>query len=383
MSTQYAPLKEVRRSLRVEWYRCPIPIERLRELSRPSDLQAWFQTGGHIALFACTGALVYLFLTRQIWLGFALTVFAHGTVASFFTGPAPHELGHGTVFRTKWLNKLFIYLFSMVGWWDPFDYAVSHTYHHRFTLHPEGDREVLLPIHPAVGRTFLLQLFTINLFTQPGRVFGRGGLIPSVIATVRAAFGRIGSTEISIHEWLDVLHRDQPEEHRKSMWFARLTLLFHGSVVVVSTVSGQWVLALLITVAPFIGNWLAYFVGLTQHCGLRDNVSDFRKCVRSVKLDPLSEFLYWRMNWHTEHHMYAGVPCYNLKKLSREIAADMPEPRTLIGAWREMLDIWKRQERNPDYQFDTPLPESAGRLASETPTELEKSIGEIAPESLR
>ena len=383
MSAQYAPLREARRSLCVRWYRCPIPIEKLRELSRPNDLQAWFQTGGHIALFTGTGVLVYLFLRQQIWLGFALALFAHGTVASFFNGPAPHELGHGTVFRTKWLNKPFMYLFSMVGWWDPFDYAVSHTYHHRFTLHPDGDREVLLPIHPSVGRTFLLQLFTINLFTQPGRIFGRGGFIPSIIATVRAAFGRLGSTEISVHEWLDVLHRDQPEEHRKSIWFARLTLLFHGTVVVVSIVSGMWVLALLITVAPFIGNWLAYFVGLPQHCGLRDNISDFRKCVRSVKLDPLSEFLYWRMNWHTEHHMYAGVPCYNLKKLSREIAADMPEPRTLIGAWREMLDIWKRQQIDPNYQFDTPLPESAGRLALENPTELEKSIGEIAPESLR
>ena len=335
MSTQYAPLKEARRSPRVRWYRCPIPIEKLRELSRPNDFQAWCQTGGHIALFTGTGVLVYLFLRQQIWLGFALALFAHGTVASFFNGPAPHELGHGTVFRTKWLNKLFMYLFSMVGWWDPFDYAVSHTYHHRFTLHPDGDREVLLPIHPSVGRTFLLQLFTINLFTQPGRIFGRGGLIPAVIATTRAAFGRLGSTEVSIHEWLEVLHRDQPEEHRKSMWFARLTLLFHGSVVVVSIVSGLWVLALLITVAPFIGNWLAYFVGLPQHCGLRDNISDFRKCVRSVKLDPLSEFLYWRMNWHTEHHMYAGGALLQSKEVEprnrRGYAGTAHSDRRLAG----------------------------------------------------
>jgi len=72
-------------------------------------------------------------------------LFTHGTIGSFFTGVAPHELGHGTVFRTKWLNKLFLYLYSLLSWWDPFDYAMSHTYHHRYTLHPEGDREVLLP----------------------------------------------------------------------------------------------------------------------------------------------------------------------------------------------------------------------------------------------
>ena len=59
------------------------------------------------------------------------------------------------------------------------------------------------------------------------------------------------------------------------------------------------------------------------------------------------------MYWHTEYHMYAGVPCYNLRKLARSIAADMPAPRTLLGAWREMLQIWNRQLEDPDYQYDT------------------------------
>ena len=147
-------------------------------------------------------------------------------------------------------------------------------------------------------------------------------------------------------------------------------------------------LPLIITVAPFIGNWLAYFVGLPQHCGLRDNVADFRKSTRSMKLDPISTFLYWRMNWHTEHHMYAGVPCYNLRKLARATAADMPEPRTLVGAWREMLEIWNRQVDDPDYQYDTPLPPTAGSSAhdgqdSDEPSNMEGSIGELAPSGLR
>ena len=118
-----------------------------------------------------------------------------------------------------------------------------------------------------------------------------------------------------------------------------------------------------------------------MHCGLRDNVPDFRKCVRSITLDPISTFLYWRMNWHTEHHMYAGVPCYNLKKLYRVIAADMPQPRTLIGAWREMRDIWRRQQQDPGYQFDTPVPQRRGAAKAED-DELSTSIGELAPESL-
>ena len=60
------------------------------------------------------------------------------------------------------------------------------------------------------------------------------------------------------------------------------------------------------------------------------------------------------MNWHTEHHLYAGVPCYNLKKLHQAVKDDMPEPRSLVGVWREMLETWERQMIDPTYQFDTP-----------------------------
>jgi len=383
MEANFPPLDEVRQSLRVEWYRCPIPGAKLRELSKRSNLQGWFQAGGHLALFASTGALVYHFWSQQIWLGFLVALFAHGTVGSFLSGVAPHELGHGTVFRTKWLNKFFMYLFSLLSWWDPFDYASSHTYHHRYTQYDDGDRENLMPLQPSLSPIFLLQLFTINLLSQPGRNFGKGGLFSTILVTLKAAFGRVGSAEIPINEWLQALHADQPAEHRKSMWWSRLQLLFHGSVAAVSIITGLWVLPLIFTFFSFTANWLGYFVGFTQHCGLQNNAPDFRKSVRSIKLNPLASFLYWRMNWHTEHHMYAGVPCYNLKKLACEIADDMPEPRTLRGAWKEMRETWRQQQIDPSYQFDTPLPATAKSTRTDTPDELESSIGELAPEGLK
>ncbi|MEM7028702.1 MAG: fatty acid desaturase [Chloroflexota bacterium] len=379
----YQPLSEVRKSLRVKWYRCPVDSKRLRELSRRSNAQGWFQAGGHLALFLLTGSLTYYFWLQSMWIAFFITLFAHGTVASFFIGVAPHELAHGTVFESKKLNKFFMYLFSLISWWDHFDYASSHTYHHRYTLHPEGDRENLLPIQPSLASPFMLQLFTINLLSQPGRTFGKGGLISTVWVTLMSAFGKVGSPDVPINEWLNALHEDQPNQHRKSIQWSRTLLLFHGLILIISIVTGQWVLSIIITCAPFIANWAAYFVGLTQHCGLKEDVPDFRKCVRSVKVNPVLEFLYWRMNWHTEHHMYAGVPCYNLKKLYHEIADDMPAPRSLVGAWQEMREIWRRQQEDPDYKFDTPLPPTAKNIRDDKPVDLESSIGELAPEGLR
>ena len=379
----YPPLSEVRKTRRVDWYRCPIDGTKLRELSKRSDLQGWFQAGGHLALFVLTGTLVYLFWAQQIWVGFALALFAHGTVGSFFVGVAPHELGHGTVFRTKRLNKVFMYLFSLLSWWDPFDYASSHTYHHRYTMFPDADRENLAPLDPTISPAVLLQLFTVNLFTRRGRNFGKGGLFSAIWVTCLAAVGKVGPADAPISEWLTALHTDQPAQHRKSIIWSRILLGFHGTVLVVSIATGQWVFALILTFFPFIANWGHLFVGLTQHCGLRDDVPDFRKNCRSMTLNPLAEFLYWRMNWHTEHHMYAGVPCYNLKRLAREIADDMPEPRTLRGAWREMWDIRRRQQTEPGYQFDTPLPPTAKTGRTETADAVASSIGELAPEGLR
>ena len=85
--------------------------------------------------------------------------------------------------------------------------------------------------------------------------------------------------------------------------------------------------------------------------------------------------------------MYGAVPCYNLKRLSRVIASDMPKPRSLLGAWREMRETWKRQQFDPGYQFDTPVPQpvalapAAGAASTEDP--LSAGIGDLAPKVLR
>ena len=88
------------------------------------------------------------------------------------------------------------------------------------------------------------------------------------------------------------------------------------------------------------------------------------------------------MNWHLEHHMFAGVPCYNLKKLHKAVADDMPKVRTFFGAWKEMLEIKRRQKLDPNYEFDTPVPNTnktrGGKKMART-----ESIGDLAPSSLR
>ena len=378
MSSIEAPTSSVRlaEDVDVTWYRCGIERSKLLALLERSDLQGLIQAGGHLALFACTGLLATYFFEQQLWFAMALSLLAHGTVTSFFSGIAVHELGHGTVFRTKWLNAVFLRLFSLIGWWNHYEYAMSHTYHHRFTLHPRGDQEVVLPRYPSLEPAYLIQLFSFNVFGGLESV----GFLPTVKATVTTAWGRYRTDK---GQWHRIIYAGAPEtERRRAVNWARSILAFHIGVLAVSIVFGLWFLPVVLSLSVFTGNWLKYFVGMPMHCGLRTDVPDFRLCVRTMKLDPVSEFLYWRMNWHLEHHMFAAVPCYRLAQLHRAVAHDMPEPRTLTSAWREMREIWRRQQADPSYQFDTPLPPPGEQSSTQTDP-LAASIGELAPATLR
>ena len=59
----------------------------------------------------------------------------------------------------------------------------------------------------------------------------------------------------------------------------------------------------------------------------------------------------------------------------------MPVPRSFLGAWREMRQTWRRQQTDPGYAFDTPVPSADPDAAEQAPEAA--SIGDIAPKALR
>lgn len=118
-------------------------------------------------------------------------------------------------------------------------------------------------------------------------------------------------------------------------------------------------LPFLTTFARLFGQGLNFLLNATQHVGLSDNVPDFRLCARTFLVNPFFGFLYWQMQYHIEHHMYAAVPFYNLPRLHRLIRHQLPEPtRGIIATWRQIGSILARQKTDPDYTYKPPLPES-------------------------
>ena len=374
MTREHESMKEVRKNFKVAWYRCALEQAKLKELTTRNDAQGLFQTICHIALVLITGTLTYIFFNQRIWIGFAIALFAHGTIYSFIAGLATHELAHGTVFKSKWLAAFFLRFLSIISWMNFHNYKMSHTYHHLYTLYPRGDRELVLPIKPTLHPLHMLQLFTFNI--GGGKEPWSWPIVPVVGATIKLAFtGKFDK------QWLEDIYEDQAAARRKAVNWARMILLFNIAVIVVSVAFKLWMLPVLVVFAPFIANWWRYFVGAPMHTGLKDQVNDFRLSTRTITVDPFSEFLTWRMTWHIEHHMFAAVPCYNLKALYEATASDMPEPRTLIGAWKEMRLAWKKQKEDPGDQFETPLPKPKADV-KKVKGSLEESIGDLSPVDL-
>lgn len=63
---------------------------------------------------------------------------------------------------------------------------MSHTYHHRYTLHPQGEREVVLPLEILMDRPlYLLQIFPFDITGGPVT----SGIIPIMKGAFQTAFG--------------------------------------------------------------------------------------------------------------------------------------------------------------------------------------------------
>jgi fatty acid desaturase len=333
----------------IGWYRTPIPRPVLKRLNARSDIKGFLRCCGILGLLACTGTATLWSAFSGHWIATPFLLFLHGTFGSFNIN-AVHELCHNTVFKTKWLNGLFVRIFGFIGWSDWVLFNTSHANHHRYTLHPPRDGEVVLPI-----------LWTTRkIFWKSAIMFPK-----APYQNIKGAFHNARGAWTD--EWtLKLFPPENPAARQQLMNWNRSVLIGHGLIflgaVIGAVLSWNWAWLLVPYVVSFsatYGGWLFFLCNNTQHVGLTDKTPDFRMCCRTMKLPWIASFLYWNMEYHTEHHMYAAVPCYNLRKLQKEIAFDLPKPKGLVATWREIEMILKRQATEPEFQYEHPLPDTA------------------------
>jgi fatty acid desaturase len=319
-----------------EWYKTDIPRKRMKELMQRSDGPAIRDTIIWIAGFVVFGTGGYIFWGT--WWAVPFFV-CYGVLYGSSTDSRWHECGHGTAFKTRWLNDVIYHLACFMIMREPTIWRWSHTRHHTDTIIVGRDPEIAAMRPPAMLRLV-------------SNIFAISSTWSTVKHMVLHSLGRLDEEESTF----------VPEMERGKVFLAaRIWLAIHLAVIALALWLGSWLPLMYVGVLPTMyGGWLAVYFGVTQHAGLADNVLDHRLNARSIYMNPVFRFLYWNMNYHVEHHMFPMVPYHRLPQLHEATKADMPKPyASTIEAYREIIPALLRQMKDPEYFVRRELPPSA------------------------
>lgn len=315
------------------WFRPAIDPATLRELQTRSDARAAVDTV--LWLGALIGAGVLAWFSLGSW--WAIPAFAvYGALYGGAADARWHEHGHGTAFRTRWLNDVVYYVACFMLWRGPTFWRWSHHRHHTDTIVVGRDAEILFQRPPDVART----LFAFTHLRGGPQLFWR---------LCNHAVGRLdGDTRELVPE----------SELRKVVWEARVFVGIVLGVAVWSATIWSIVPLLFIGLPTIYGAWLMVFFGVTQHAGLRENVLDHRLNTRTVRMNPLFRFLYLNMNYHVEHHIFPSVPYRALPRLHAEIGDQLaPALPNTVAAYRQIFRTLARQSTDPTYEVELRIPD--------------------------
>ena len=316
-----------------QWYQAPIERARLKALMKRTDGPAIRDTLIWIACFIFTGGFaVYLF--PNWWsLPFFL---AYGVLYGSSTDSRWHECGHGTAFKTRWMNDAVYEVACFMIMRAPTVWRWSHTRHHTDTIIVGRDPEI------AIMRP-----------TRMLKVAAAYFAIPQTIDAIKKMFIHV-SGHLSPEEMTFV-----PETERARVYLtARIWLVIHLGSIATSLYLHSWLPALLIGPLPTMyGAWVHVMTGLTQHGGLAEDVLDHRLNSRTVLMNPVLRFIYWNMNYHVEHHMFPMVPYHQLPKLYEDMKPyTVPANKSVFDAYREIIPAWLKQIKDPSYVIPRHLP---------------------------
>lgn len=311
-----------------EWFRPPIDPERLSRLQIRGNSRAAIDTAAWLGLLAGFGYLA--FLSLGTW--WAIPAFAaYGALYGGAGDSRWHECGHGTAFKTKWLNDVVYYLASFMLLRQPTLWRWSHVRHHTDTIVVGRDAEIVFPRPSSPKSVALVFLPVLNVPKM-------------VVRTARHAIGRIDDEARSFIP---------ADELGKLKWESRAYIAILAGTTAWSIAIWSIVPLLYVGLPTIYGAWLMVFFAITQHAGLRENVLDHRLNTRTVYMNPIFRFLYSNMNYHVEHHIFPTVPYYALPALHQELKGYLaPASSGTWSAYRDILSTMRRQWR--DSNFDQP-----------------------------
>ncbi len=332
----------------IDWYRVPIDRETLRGLTRKSDVRGWLHAGSFLLIYVVLTALCMSFFEMRLWALMVVTCYIHALFLNMMSmAAAVHELSHGTVFKSKPVNEFFYYLFCFLTWNNPVHFRASHIlHHHQFTVHVGLDKEVIQgPVKEKLNWVNLLAWFTFDAAWFA--LFMRVNVLHA-----------LGNSDPDFFSWDPLFPRGDAKAKEMCAW-ARFVVISYAVILAAAIVFQQWIVVFLVF-SYYFARILANTTGAIQHTGLGSNVPDWRVVCHTVNVNPVLGYLYWNMNYHTEHHMYAAVPFHKLRKLRAVLESNMPAAeKSFFSCLRLLYRIKARQKEEPGYIYMPSFPPGA------------------------
>jgi len=318
-----------------QWYHSEIPRKTMKALMQRSDRPALRDTAiwlGLMILFGGFGS----WLWGSWW---CVPIFAaYGVLYGSASDSRWHECGHGTAFRTPWMNDAVYQVACFMMIRNPVAWRWSHTRHHTDTIVVGRDPEIVATRPPALLRMM-------------ANFLGIFDTVQGLKTMMLNAFGAIGAQEALYI----------PETERKKVFrVARVWLVIYTATIGAAVYLESLLPLMLVGLPRLYGAWHHVLTGILQHAGLAENVLDHRLNSRTVIINPISRFIYWNMNYHVEHHMFPMVPYHALPRLHALLKDDMPAPsRSMWEAYKDVIKTLRIQRDNPDWFIKRELPATA------------------------
>lgn len=314
-------------------------IERVRlpvEWYRPSPAWTAMFLAYALALFAVPAALSRLAVehVEPGWLA-ALCVVPLTVIAAYglqLMGFVGHEGLHLSLHRNKWVSTVLGLLnASAILTYFELGFAAQHWSHHRYT-NQASDPDLAPVKHLDTWWKRLLLARAIYNF-----LYAR--------TTVRLALG---------HPW--PFPYRMPFREKEVKWLARLNLGFalgwltlYVAIAVMDPLTGLVCIALPMVTVLFISGCQTFL----DHAGLGEE--PYRNAWSRTSW--LMSAVYFGANYHLEHHIYPGVPCYRLHKVhrllkehGRLVERRAPHQPSFLRAYRAVNAPYEPAKR--DLEFD-------------------------------
>ncbi len=318
-----------------DWYHTDVPRQEMKALMRRTDKYAIRDTAiwmSAMAAFALAGVWLWpSWWSAPFWL-------AYGVLYGSAGDSRWHEAGHGTAFKTQWMNEAVYQIGSFMMMRNPTAWRWSHARHHTDTIIVGMDPEIAV-MRPPAARRILLNLFAI----------------PNAIEAAKRMFihltGRLHPEE--------ECYVPDSEKH-KVVLESRIWFVIYSLTIGASLWWSTLLPLMLIGLPSLYGAWHHILTGVLQHAALADDVLDHRLNSRTFYTNPVTQFIYWNMNFHVEHHMFPMVPYHALPRLHALIAHDLPAPdQSMWHAYKRVLPVLWRQLKGDNVFLVRELPATA------------------------